>query len=78
MKSGDCCWLSGETHLSKQGFVGGFNLLPLGVAARSQQLQDGILVRPYGDRKSHVNTRIPVSHTDCVTLILDDDDHFPR
>lgn len=28
---------------------------------------------------TRVNARIPVSHTDCVTPILeDDDDHFPR
>lgn len=48
----DCCQLWGEANLAKLSFVGGFDLLPLGIAACRQQLQDGILVCPYGDRKS--------------------------
>lgn len=37
-----------QTNLSKQGFVGSLDFLPLGIAARRQQLQDGVLVSPYG------------------------------
>lgn len=39
-----------QSNLSKQSFVGGLDLLPLGVAASRQQLQDGILIGPYGNK----------------------------
>lgn len=43
-----------QTNLSKQSFVSSLDFLPLGVAARRQQLQDGVLVSPWGRDETSV------------------------
>lgn len=39
-----------KSDLSKQGLVGGLDLLSLGVAAGRQQRQDGVLISSYDDQ----------------------------
>lgn len=48
-----------QSNLSKQSFVGSLDLLPLGVVSSSQQLQDGVLIGPYGNKHHNYSADKP-------------------
>lgn len=56
-----------QSDLPKQSLVGGLDILPLGVAASNNQLQDGFLVGPYGNKHhGHVCERHGTQREYCV------------
>lgn len=54
-----------QSNLSKLGLVGRLDLLPLAIASSRQQLQDGILIRPYGNKQHSYSTEPQVFVYNC-------------